>query len=372
LPNRRNTLSWGARFAQFLRSIFGGLLLCVVFFASVAGAKQAFPNNFLIGSVALGSVALFVSVVIHELGHVVATRAIGWRVHIVSVFTISYLPARRVFSRAIRIGGRDIGGFVFATPQLPSGWVRGAFLLVLGGAVANLLASGFAMTIAHFNPNSPWITALAGDIGIVCLIFGIANLVPHWGPSEARNDGALLIDIFRGKSIAGENPVGMWLVGESIDGSPRLDSEVISLFEREPSLDPAAQLQLHVWLLLKTGQVKRLAEVLDAASAAENSKGTAHLADHAFAVVLAQRDATKAAAILERVPVEQQKNFNYWRAKMVLMALKGDYAEARQMIFGARAAARGLGLTPDPDDERLFAAVERGEALPFSFDRQPA
>lgn len=142
----------------------------------------------------------FACIVVHELGHVIAAKTVGWQVRSIAVGPFAYLPTERRVVVVDRRVSQWLSGLVTAVP--PSSdrrEIRSRAVFVLGGPLANIL---FGLTIFPFESalKAPWnpgnsIAVIFGSLSIVSLTVGIANLVPFY-LHDLKSDGLRLLNMF--------------------------------------------------------------------------------------------------------------------------------------------------------------------------------
>lgn len=152
--------------------------------------------------------ALFVAVFIHEAGHALFARMIGYRV------TSFGLGTSRPFFRATLPGGvifflcRDnptLGTcWTTTTELLPSRFHRA--LLLVGGGVANLLVAALCWALLRFPPGAIWLS-----LAVMNTLIGLANLFPFRqrvaGSSKTvASDGLQAVSLFLSRHARAELP----------------------------------------------------------------------------------------------------------------------------------------------------------------------
>lgn len=141
-----------------------------------------------------------VCIVIHEFGHVVAAKSVGWHVRSIAVGPFAYMSAERRIVIVKRRASQWLSGLVTAAPPIADRRdARGRMIFVLGGPAANIV---FGMATFPFVPalKEPWdpanLTAVIfGSLSIVSLTMGISNLVPFY-LQDMKSDGLRLLDMF--------------------------------------------------------------------------------------------------------------------------------------------------------------------------------
>jgi hypothetical protein len=321
--------------------------------------------------------ALYVSIVIHELGHAAGAKLAGWRVHVISVGHLAYRPVALRFERVHR-AGRRYRGWVLATPPLWSSWDKGRSLFIFGGPAANLLTAAICF---------PWITALqsyqeghASDLAVAIgclslnsLAIGVSNLIPFWTSKGNPSDGARLLQLALGqREIRGRDHL-VWLYAQQIDGTKATEWDPNLVREVENFDGTAEEKTLRDVLLLSYyfsfGNVARAKAVTDRHALSTVPKSPNLMIEHAFLIALIDKRATEALRILGEIPEQCRKTFQYWRAVATARSLSGDFAGAGEAVKQAEAFAAKNKSKPDEDDRALFSAIENGLPLPDIIQR---
>jgi hypothetical protein len=315
------------------------------------------------------------AVLIHEIGHAGAARSVGWDVHLITVFWLSFRPRARRFFVWPR-GSRDRGaGSVFATPARMEAWDKSWAVVLLGGPLANLLVAVVAYAaLARFHFGPLW-TGLGGGIAATQGVVGIANLVPfRW--KAHRSDGAKLLAMILGKASNADQRALYRLHGLLIDGADPAGwshdlIERVAQAHFTPSQD-ALRLGVLFNHYLSCGDLRRAHDLLEQARSSASYSLLPYQSSYAFLIAMVERDADRAEAMLSLVPEKARADFGYWRARACIHSLRGLHPQARESVAQAMLCAKKAGVRPDADDRKLFDAIERGEPLPFAFERAEA
>lgn len=161
-------------------------------------------------SFALVVTALALTVIVHELGHVIAGWLVGFRFRMINLGPLSL---GREHGR-LRMGWRQ-GMFVGSTgmtTQSMRSMHRRLLIFVMGGPAANILSIPAAVLLVnHLLPNltGTSLEALAAQFAVFSLVAGFANLAPL--RSSVLSDGARIELLIRGGSRARR-----WLTLEAI------------------------------------------------------------------------------------------------------------------------------------------------------------
>ncbi len=371
----RDLAALTARAAQLLVLVVAAYLGYVGAIAAIYQLAPHWSAAWLLGFVFL-LVLTVLSVAVHELGHAAAAWLVGWRVHLIVIGNVGYFPRARRVGLVWTLKGGDTAGWVFATPPIGGSWEKGRALVYLGGPVANLLATSLCFeALAWPYLLHAAIPFLAG-FGVVSLAMGVSNLIPLWGRGR-NNDGATLLNILRGRRVSSVTADMMWLEGLRYDGAgaEKLSEEILARMETakvEPR-ERATRDHLLLNLYLQRGDVERAHALLEQSDAANGGANLALTVERAFLIGIVERDAARAAALLESVPERAlQSYYQYWRAWVVIHGLRGRFDLAREAAARARKLARRYRSALDGDDLALLAAVERGEAPPLHFGPQAA
>lgn len=190
-----------AREARRLRRIglTGGLLGLLLL--GVAPA-QAF---LLLNLAVLLPLASLASLALHELGHVLAARLLGFRVYSVTLGQGPLLFARRWGRADLMLRALPLGGYTEAGATGPRLLMPRAALFVAAGPLANALALGWLA--------SRWsgglLEQLSGGLAPVSLLLAtnavslLLSLLPSWPQSRADRhlaDGPTLLEALRGRA----------------------------------------------------------------------------------------------------------------------------------------------------------------------------
>ena len=170
----------------------------------------------LVANVILFGVSVYLAIIIHETGHMIAGLCSGYRVDFVRFGPIQINPPFRV-SRAPKFGVYLPGAASLFPPRKDRVHAR-AVVFVLGGPLANLISAGCVLLLPRPLPGfAIW---FAG----VSLLLGLMNLMP-FVVSGAASDGKRILMILAPdaprRTLAGDHPALRRIVGWCIAGKPR-------------------------------------------------------------------------------------------------------------------------------------------------------
>ena len=148
-------------------------------------------------------------IALHEAGHAVAARLVGWRVGQVVVGFGKPMWRGRVGGAAVELRLFPIEGFVTNVPgDLNFPRLKHAFIYFAGPGVELLLAGVLIGVVGwdrFFTESPDGFVIAAQAVGVAALVGGVLNLIPHGGQVGGRtvpNDGlGILLCVFRPDSF---------------------------------------------------------------------------------------------------------------------------------------------------------------------------
>ena len=380
MPGAMQTLKAGISMER-LAGLWSRLVDAVTFLSIVAVAiypvvviSDGHPG---LAAVAALLVAAYFPICIffHEIGHAVAAWLVGWRVHLIAVGSRAFAPRSR---RSMRVPKqsrqKDLGGWVHVTPPPGSPPNRGAIAVQLGGAAGNLvLAALSVLAAAMLYRVQIHLYAFLLGLGGVSVIYAIRNLAPTWSPEGWQSDGASLLRVLRGvePSLYDQSLARLW--GLTYDNVPadKWDVSLLKAVMDGPARDREAVDPLLISFSFCVGDLEAATPILERYLANNPDAPLEHKCMYAFAAAMMDGDASRASGILEALPDAVTRNsFYFWRAKAVTAFLLGEREQALQAMGKARHLAALQSVQLDEDDESVFGAIERGDALPRLEPRQ--
>jgi hypothetical protein len=165
--------------------------------------------------------AMWVQIVVHELGHAAFGVAVGQRLHAIAFGTLRLVHLDGRWRRPAGEPTQGIGGFAYLLPApdtaRPPGAIGTAVMLV-GGVAANLAASALVVAWMWSMPESLWKAALLAFV-LVGMAFALLNLLPFRAGGFATDGYGLL-------ALARRTPEGAllgqvrWAGGLAMGGVP--------------------------------------------------------------------------------------------------------------------------------------------------------
>jgi Zn-dependent protease len=350
----RNTVGWCAAIAQYLlafytASIGFGLGSGIAFFATYL----VFPAFSLM------------SVFIHEIGHALAAWVVGWQVHAINVWGMSYLPTRPSFVFEPQVSRDDIGGFVFATSPLSADWARGQVIFILGGPLANLMvAVGCGLASKQMEGG---LAAVFWAFATFELVTCIYNLWPNSQLDGFTSDGRSLLAIARGY-----RPAPLTLAMDQTTALHYNDTDYsvwlnnVSKISGIDLTDPQQAFALYRGLYsvaLSRGDVNGACDIWHANLANHADLDYSDKLSHALCLVLSGKGTTQARETLDAIPLFPNVAFDWWRAKVAVELEEGNFQLSKEAAHNAERAAVLMRMKPDKDDRALFRAAKLGKKL---------
>jgi hypothetical protein len=311
---------------------------------------------FLALSVGVTTVALILAVLLHELGHVVAGYAFGFRVarvHLGPLEIRDYGRPRVRLVRSLSAGvilvpvdraaalGPMRWGLIASTAAGPlTGLVSGAFLIALAGGLR--LADPFSLTQV---------------LGQMSLILGVFNLLPIRS-GEQLADGRRIFSLIVRNRECGHILASTLMMGEALSGRrPReWDPGLLALMERSPN-DVFARLCLYD-AAIDRGEIDLAGQHLDAAVELRKENWNAAdgilFTEAAYYAARHRRNARAARALMGLADGADVADYMRARAEAAVLCAEGRGLEGRQRaVAGLAALKRVRRRDEDPCREQL-------------------
>jgi hypothetical protein len=302
--------------------------------------------------------------VVHEIGHALGAYFIGWRVHLIAVKPVAFRPALQKFGLAPRLESGDIGGFVFATPELFGRWSRSEAIFFVGGAAANLFWGVAALILAANLVAHPIWANVFGGLGLVSLIVGVYNLIPMWLGNGRGSDGALLWDLWKGRRRQDADKYLAWLAGLFFDGvSPRLWQPELVARAENVFAPGEKRSKLDWFLVLHYLSVGRFADARKIFEGSPVGEIPEMAINHAFLLCVMDKNGDRAHDILERVPETHRNTFYFYRSAALAHFYKNRPSEACAAALRAEAIAAKNGMAVDKEDGAILSAIKNGRPI---------
>jgi len=203
---------------------------------------------------------LFLAIIIHETGHMIAGLCSGYRLDFLRFGPIQINPPFRV-SRAPKFGVY-LPGMASLFPRRKDGVHTRAIVYILGGPLANLISAGCVLLLPRPLPR------FAIWFACVSLLLGLWNLMP-FVKSGLVSDGKRILMVWR-STPQGERWLAiMQLYSALWDGvlPENLDSEMLekAIAVIEPLLDTVVGYQLAYWAAFHLHRDEDAARLLETA-----------------------------------------------------------------------------------------------------------
>lgn len=278
--------------------------------------------------------AIFLSVLFHELGHAVGAWASDFQVRMLRVgpFACIKLEGKWRFETSPHLGGATS-----AFPTKTHGIRSGALFMIAAGPAASFVSGTICLVLFLSARNSPWQSAwdLFGTLAVLCLIDSVANLLPIGTENGGYSDGArlwqlalngtwsqrIIFQFYTGLSVTSDLSPADW---------PTQLVEECARIETGSSGDPHSILLAHVHFRLRGEQEQARAYYdLMVQHAPEWPKQilTQYAPEYAFYEAVFKEDVEAARSWFERC--KDTKLSDYWRAKAAVHAAAGELEQGR-------------------------------------------
>ncbi|MHB9801180.1 site-2 protease family protein [Pseudomonas sp. MT3] len=364
LPGWLNGLLWLLQFTLSAAAGALGVVLCLLWL----------PEGVIwdLSGIVAGFVIVYLAIVVHELGHLLAARWSG--------MTVLRMRVGRLDVRVLRNGWKlgwpprtqkRLQGFVMAFADSRGPWRRQHLCFVAGGPLANLtlalLSGGLGAWLA---PGAAHGVLLAFAASNACL--GVANLLPV-ERKPLVSDGLWLLRWWRGLDVAHPKLAFARLMGAACAGlcADQADPQDLRLLESQGL--PMSLLALYIRLraLLVQGRWEEAA-ALDAALQAQRTVlpeallrplyDLLRLMDTELAFSRAMASKSAVGLFDELLPSRLQREYaSIWARCLALRAaLAGDDgAFRRQLERGLEHAAQSPDLSLEKEEARIQQGMLR-------------
>jgi Peptidase family M50 len=181
--------------------------------------------------IAGGLIVLPISIFLHELGHLIAGRAMKFRLQSFAIMPFQFFRrGDKWHLRTLRKTG--VGGFVVMTPETAESLRERFWIMVAGGPAASLLSAAFFLLLVNLPAAEAW--PHWPVLGCECMVFvdllgAVTSLIPSEG--NFTNDGHRLWTLRRPGPAADRFSVIFLLATSSISGvEPRYwNPELVAL-----------------------------------------------------------------------------------------------------------------------------------------------
>ena len=335
--------------------LLGGLFGYSLATFSLDSVFQHFPGlpawakvSLLVGSF---TIAYLLVVVLHELGHMLAGIAQGFRFWLISVGPVGFRRnANDEVKGFIQWGRSGIGGMsITLPPQNDPNVAKKFMLMILAGPMTNLVTGTIFLLLAFVlfrSGNSalfPQAVALISLItGVLSWFVGLINLIPMQTGSPIMTDGTRIRRLMSGGEAAATEVAMVQITAYLMMGTSyrNIPAEIFEPLPNGPGIHPTVAM-LRYGLALDTEDYSGMKEYL--AILKEAWKGypvtlRGQLAmEIAFAVATIEENPEEAASFWAQVPTSIQKIYPWTaiRAKAALAFCQGNSEEYNQLLAKA-------------------------------------
>ncbi len=254
----------------------------------------------------LGLLFLLVSVALHEVGHLLAGRIAGCRIHLFALGPIRLRWEGRSPRLSFNWADRVAGGFVVASPPMRRSVILPIAVLIAGGPGLNLLLASFALGLYQAVPKGGALRQPSLLFAIISLLTALIALNPF--RRGLASDGLRLWRLWRGGPPAERDAALFTLTGLDHRGvrPARWPADLLArcLEPADASTDEAAARIMAYYAALDRGEPVTAAVHLERAIAViekqPRSVRAPYYLEAAFAAAFIHADADRAEAYLRQ------------------------------------------------------------------------
>lgn len=280
--------------------------------------------------------AIYLALLAHELGHLLAGKLIGMRPFLLITGPLKVFATQKGLQIGLNRNLSLAGGLAACLPQKTDQLKRQLLIIAAGGPLSSLLGSLFGLTLFFMlPPESPW--KYAGFLfGVISLVIFAVTIIPG-KTAGFQTDGGQILSLLRGGQDVEHRALLVILQAESLNGirprdwSTDILRRVLEL-RTTPMLDAVAGL-MRYYYALDSGDLPCAEESLQTlltneAQLPEGLKQAVYL-EQAFFVALHRSDAHTAGQFFRKgagAPVEKSTAL---RAEAALLFAQGQREQAR-------------------------------------------
>lgn len=283
------------------------------------------------------ALAIYISILVHELGHFAAGRAVGFRLVGFRLGPLNW--SYRVGRWGLRLQWDSLlGGHVAMVPENADDIRSQAMRMTVGGPLGSAFLGALGLGLLFAIPGPAWSVAM-GEFVVLVTSMGLGDFVLNLVPVSSGvsySDGARFWQLYR-KGPWADYLCSVYYMGLSRTTALRPGDWPTEMVERAAAFaamlpNAASMLGMAYAHFEDRGDVERAASYLERASAnaPQGSETARNLAvDRAYFEAFYRGNAAEAARWLDQVPV-QPGSADFWRSKAVVSAANGDVPAAQE------------------------------------------
>jgi hypothetical protein len=292
--------------------------------------------------------AVWLVILVHELGHVLAARLCGWRFLLLLVGPLRVVRGGRGLAWSFNRAWPTWGGLAASLPREGADVTREMLAVVLGGPLASLALAGTGLLLSRSDgPLAPWGLL----VGVTSLLIAAATMLPM-SSGGFQSDGAQALALVRGGDAPARRARRMALILRTMAGQRPRDTDPAEFTDAlAEATEPRDQLAL--WLPLLHVHVDR--GDLDGATRAAREVG---------ARIQVFPDGMRQMVALDLAWFWARHGRDAAAARDWLAQASGGFVDQYQRPL----AAAGLAWLEGRDDEAREALAATRRALPRAMD----
>ncbi len=285
----------------------------------------------------IGLAAIYLVLLTHELGHLLAGKLAGMRPFLLITGPLKVFATQNGLQIGFNRNLSLAGGLAACLPQTTDHLRRQLLIMAAGGPLASLLGGLLGMGFFFLLPSESLWKYFGLVFGVTALVIFAATSIPG-KTAGFQTDGGQILSLLRGGAEVEQRALLVILQAESLKGTrPRdwPDNILRRLLEMRttPMLDAAAQL-MNYYHALDSGDLARAGESLQSllaieAQIPEGLKQAVYL-EQAFFLALYRGDALSAERFFHKSTGALVEQSTILRAEAALLFAQGQHGQARQ------------------------------------------
>lgn len=285
----------------------------------------------------MAAIALFLVLLSHELGHLLAGKLAGMRPFLLIIGPLKVFATQNGLQIGLNRNLSLAGGLAACLPQTTDHLKRQLLIMATGGPLASLLGGLLGIGLFLLLPSGFLLKYFGLVFGVMAMAIFIVTSIPG-KTSGFQTDGGQILSLLRGGADVEQRALLVILQAESLKGTrPRdwPDDILRRLLEMHatPMLDAAAQL-MNYYHALDSGNLARAGESLQSlltieAQIPEGFKQAVYL-EQAFFLALYHGDAASAERFFHKSTGALVEQSTILRAEAALLFAQGQRGQARQ------------------------------------------
>jgi len=347
--------------------VFGLLILATMH----VGMMGLFPSNTVLKIVTIFTLtpAFFLLVVfLHEVGHAIAAWLVNYRVHVIVIGRIGFVPAELKFIRVGREQEGEIAGFVSCSPKWPIKGRARDIVVSIAGPLATAILGIFLLYLDYREFLPKYSRRALPLLALACFMDSVFNLLPFkWG-AQTYSDGLNIIKNLSKskwtKDIWAQTRLFSYTYAQQEIVSDEEWAELRGLALKPHNIEENFEALLADVSWVKTDPEAFVAALDNMASSVTEMKGAYPWQYAASRILIGQYDRSLNALIPDMPPENNKFHPIYYFTKAILENAKGRYADSLEAIAKAKIMMKEDHGELPAEEKAIFTAIENKELYP--------